>query len=119
MVVVHPGSAPQAAALVAEFPGSEACHWVSDPEGLLYDAFGLGRAGLLTAVSAGVWKAGFRAFRRGHRPNGFIGDPARLSGTFVLAGDRILSAHRHTAPGETDDFMAMVHGTARGPHTAH
>jgi hypothetical protein len=58
---------------------------ICDPEGRLYDAFGLKRANPGQIFSIDVLKRGVRAAKAGHKGGAKpIGDPWRLPGAFVV-----------------------------------
>ena len=65
---------------------------VSDPEGALYDAFGVGR-GFLKTLGFGVLAAKRRATAKGHVGGEVDGDAFRMPGVFLLRGEQIVWSH--------------------------
>lgn len=62
---------------------------VSDPDGLLFDAFGMRRGGWFELLGPAVWWRGLRAMTKGF----FVGcprsDPRRMSGLILVRGNSI------------------------------
>lgn len=88
-------------------------HWpdleaISDPEARFYEAFGRTRGEWRQLFGLEVWKAGFRAWRQGHRVGKPVGDPWRMPGTFVVAGERFLFAHEPDHAGDHPDWDALI-----------
>ena len=86
--MVHLGSPEDGARFFEErWPEARA---VSDPDRVLFDAFGLGRGSWLQLVGPRTWAAGFRARRHGvGLPKG---DPRVLAGSFAVKGAEVLDA---------------------------
>jgi hypothetical protein len=84
-----------------DWPGMRA---VADPDGEMYDAFGIERAGLLKALGPPVWRARRRAMAKGHENGPRSGDVWRLPGVMLTIGNRIhwVQPIRHAA--ELPDF---------------
>lgn len=72
---------------------------VADPAAEFYEAFGIGRGGLLKMLGPAVWAAKSRAQAKGHRNGPRTGDIWRMPGVYLVRGEEILWAHeyRHAA----------------------
>jgi len=81
---------------------------ISDPDRAHYRAFGLGRTSLGALIDPKVWARG-AACALSH---GFGGQtPAmmrQLPGVFLVQGDRVIAAYRHTSPADRPDYLALV-----------
>jgi hypothetical protein len=84
-----------------DWPGMRA---VADPDGEMYDAFGIERAGLVKALGPPVWRARRRALAKGHENGPRSGDVWRMPGVMLTSGSRIhwVQPVRHAA--ELPDF---------------
>lgn len=67
---------------------------IADPRAVLYEAFGLERAGLGQIAGPAAIGALFRALSKGNGVGLPVGDPMRLGGEFLVHGRTILLAHR-------------------------
>ncbi len=64
---------------------------LSDTQRTTYQAYGLGRAGLLEASGPGVWKASAELIKGGHKMGVPMGDTRQMPGVFVIDhGGRVL-----------------------------
>lgn len=57
---------------------------ISDPKFQLFDRFGVKRASLGQVLSPSVLACGLRAYRKGARQKGVIGDPMRMPGALLV-----------------------------------
>jgi hypothetical protein len=101
---VHLGSEDDAKPLFAAY-GLADVPRVSDPEGVLYEAFGLGRAGIGEYLAPSVWGRFLKA--AGHGVGLPSGDVRRMPGAFLLAGGAIVQAFRHGTIAERPDYDAL------------
>jgi len=79
---------------------------VSDPQGLIYAAFGVGRS-VLKAFSPGVFAARRRAVAKGHEGGGLDGDAFRMPGVFLVRGREILWSHKFRHAADHPDFSRI------------
>lgn len=104
-VFIHQASVEDGELFFAErAPGARA---VADPEGVLFDAFGLRRGSLLELLGPSVWWRGLRALSRGHFVGKPAGDTLRMPGAFLVRGRRILWSHRARHAGDQPDLAAV------------
>ena len=86
------------------WPGAKG---IADPNGKLFDTFGLFRASWGKLIGLWVMLAGWRAFRQGHR----IGKPGkdimRSPGLYVIADQAIVWEHNFSHIGDHPDFKAI------------
>ncbi|MGD2017950.1 MAG: hypothetical protein PVJ89_07540 [Planctomycetota bacterium] len=102
--MVHLGSPEDGARFFEErWPEARA---VSDPDRVLFDAFGLGRGSWLQLVGPRTWAAGFRARRHGvGLPKG---DPRVLAGSFAVKGAEVLDADLATDSSSVPDLDRLA-----------
>jgi hypothetical protein len=84
-------------------PGMRA---VADPDGMLFDAFGMRRGNLWEVLGPTVWWPGLRALLRGHFPGRPTADTLRMPGALVVRGREILWRHRPRHAADHPDFGA-------------
>lgn len=94
-------------------------HWpearaIADPERALYSAFGLRRGGWGELLGPSVWKAGWRALRKGHGIGRPVGDPRVLPGLFLIRDTVVVWRHDFAHAGEHPDWNAVREAAARG-----
>jgi len=87
-------------------------HWpearaVSDPDKVIYEAFGLGRASLSWVLGLRVWMPGLRALLSGHRIGRVTGDPHWSSGSFLVRDAVVAWEQRHAHSGDTPRWDEM------------
>lgn len=85
---------------------------IADPEGRLFDAFGLGRGRLGQLFGPGVWAAGLRAARKGCGIGRPVGDVLRMPGFFLIREDRVVWQHVARHVGDQPD-RAVIREAAR------
>jgi hypothetical protein len=106
VLFVHQGSVEDAAEVFTEFwPEARA---VSDPELVLYGAFGIRRGGPAMMFGPGLWRKSIRAFRKGYRQSGVQGDPWLLPAAFLVRGGRVTARHYARDAGDHADYRALV-----------
>jgi hypothetical protein len=79
---------------------------VSDPHGVLYDAFGVGR-GFLKTFGIGVFVARRRATAKGHEGGEVDGDVLRMPGVFLMRGEEVVWSHRFRHMADHPDFADL------------
>jgi hypothetical protein len=77
---------------------------VADPDGVFYEAFGVGRGSLMEMFGPRVWSAKSRAEALGHRNGPRTGDVFRMPGAFLVQGAQILWAHEVRHAGDRPDY---------------
>lgn len=90
-------------------PGSRA---VADPDGVLFDAFGLRRGRARELFGPAVWLRGLRAMIKGHFVGRPKGDALRMPGAYLVSGSRILWRHRARHAGDLPDLAAIPRALA-------
>ena len=104
---VHGASAAEAAPWFRDAALSDALV-ISDPTRDHYRAFGLGRTGAQALIDPTVWARGAvcaLSHGFGRQPFDFM---RQLPGVFVVQGDQVLAAYRHTSPADRPDYVALV-----------
>jgi hypothetical protein len=105
-VLVHQGTVEQGEALLARlWPDASA---ISDPERLLYAAFGLGRGRLGQLLGPATWLPGLRALSKRHFVGRPVGDPLTMPGVFLVEGARVLWAHPFGHAGDQPSTTELV-----------
>ena len=80
---------------------------ISDPELVLYDALGVGRASFLQALGPAVLRARSRAVAKGHRNGPRSGDIWRLPGAMVVQEAQVIWRYEPTHAADHPDFAAI------------
>jgi hypothetical protein len=80
---------------------------VADPNAELYQAFGIGRGGLLEMFGPGVWSGMSRAHGKGLSNGQRLGDIWRMPGTYLVADERILWMHEHRHAADRPDYAEI------------
>ena len=86
---------------------------VADASGEFYDAFGVGRAGLVAMFRPAVWSARSRAQGKGHEQGRRTGDIWRMPGMFLTHGREILWAHDYSHAADHPDYRTVREHAAR------
>ena len=107
VALVHLMSDPDAASLFARYGLSDLPRY-SDPEGQLYEAFGLQRGAAGDVAGPRVWWRGLSATLRGHLPSKPKGDIFRLPGTILLEQGEIVRADRPGTSAVQVDFVEFL-----------
>lgn len=81
---------------------------VSDPDALLYRAFGLTRGTFAQLMGWRVLKRGLQSFLSGFRPGMPLGNVSRLPGVFLIHEGRILRTFRHETIADRPDYENMA-----------
>jgi peroxiredoxin len=82
---------------------------ISDPEGRLYSAFGLERAGVRQLLSPSVWLRGVSAMVSGNVPGIPRGDTFRMPGAFVVNRGRVAKSFFHRTIAERPNMAGFAH----------
>jgi hypothetical protein len=107
IALVHLMTDGEAAALFRRY-GLDDVPRFADPEGRLYEAFGLPRGSIAQVMGPRVWGRGLKSTLAGHLPGVPRGDVFRLPGTFLLAKGEILRADRPEASAGHPDFAEFA-----------
>lgn len=83
-------------------------HRFSDPECVLYRAFGIKRGELSELLGPTVWWRGFVSYARGHAVGKLSGDGFRMPGCFVIHQDEILASYRSASAADHPDYLNFV-----------
>lgn len=81
---------------------------MSDPEKVLYHAFGLERGSVFELFGPSVWGAGLRAAMKGNFVGMPVGDPFQMPGLFLLRGERVEWRHDFDHAGDLPDFRLLL-----------
>lgn len=106
IVFVHMASEVDAAAFFDGY-GMADVERISDPEGRLYRAFGLERAGIKEILSPSVWTRGISAILSGNVPGIPRGDLLRMPGAFVVNQGRVTKSYFHRTIAARPDLTGM------------
>ena len=87
-------------------------HWaearaIADPDAELYEAFGVGRGGLVKMFGPGVWAGRSRAAAKGHTNGARSGDVFRMPGAFLVRGDEVVWAHEYGHAADHPDWETI------------
>jgi hypothetical protein len=107
LAFVHPNPEAQAAAIAGEH-GLQDLSRFSDPDGVLYRALGLGRAGIGEFFRWSVIKRYLEAWRAGHAGSKPSGDVLRMPGVFLIDGCKVIREYRHRTPADRPDYTALA-----------
>lgn len=107
VVLVHMASEDEAAEFFRGY-GLGAAERVSDPERVLYRAFGLQRGRFLQLFGPRVAARGLRATIEGHRVGKLVGDGFQMPGVFLVRNGRIEKAFRHATAGDRPDYDELA-----------
>lgn len=90
-------------------------HRFSDPDCVVYEAFGLARGSFRQLFGWRVWWSGLIAsLIEGHGLGPLDGDGFRLSGAFLLRAGQLVAAQRCQSAAERIDLSRLVPAEARG-----
>lgn len=105
-LLVHQGNPEEGEwFLASRWPGARA---VSDPDRVLYNAFGLGRGTLAQLFGLGVWKKAIGAARFGVGLSKPVGDPFVLGGVFLVKDGEVLDARPASDAGTVPDLDGLA-----------
>jgi len=86
------------------WPGLRA---VADPRAEFYDAFGVGRGGLIKMLGPAVWSAKARAEAKGHHNGERMNDIWRMPGLFLIRGRNVLWSHDYRHAADQPDYQLI------------
>jgi len=81
---------------------------IADPEGRLYQAFGLVRANWRQYFNAESITRMVMAWRDGHWVGAPAGDVERMPGVFLMVNGEIRKAFRHKLVSDRPDYLALA-----------
>ena len=91
---------------------------LTNKEGDVYRAYGIGRTGLSSTLNPGLIKASLRAAAAGHVQGKATGDVAMLGATFIVDREGIIQyIHYDTHAGDQPDLvnlLASIHPENQG-----
>ena len=99
----------------ADFAPEEQC--IADPDGVLWQAFGLGRGSMLQLFGPAVFASALGAILKGNGIGVPSGDPLRLGGFFLLSEGRIAWAWRARHAGDHPSLEVLETVARRRPAT--
>lgn len=115
LAIVHMSTPLEAAQLCARYELDDV-HRFSDPACRLYSAFGLRRGGFRQLFGLAVWRRGLRtALLDGHGLGRIAGDSFRLTGAFLIASGKVVSAFRARTAADKPNYLALTQGVHAGP----
>jgi len=106
LLLVHMSPGDQAEPIFSRH-GLDGIEHVSDPDQVLYRAFGLARGSLLQLFGPRVWVRGVLATLRGHLVGKLAGDGLQMPGVFLVENGRIVRAFRHRTAADRPDYAAL------------
>jgi hypothetical protein len=105
VVFVHQGTVEQGPLFFDRlFPDALA---IADPDGRLYEAFGVERGGLREMFGPAAFRCGVRAALDGHRIGRKIGDPWTLPTVLVIRDGSVVWEHRGEHAGDHPDVASL------------
>ena len=107
LVFVHLATDEQATAYF-EKAGLSDEHRISDPNGIMYNAFGLERAAFVQVLG---WKSivrRFQAILKGHGFGPLVGDGFRMPGIFLINRAEIVKSYRHEQASDRPDYVSLA-----------
>lgn len=81
---------------------------MADPDGTLYEGFGIARGGWREMFGLRSWVAGVRATSKGHLINRKIGDPWTMPTLFAVRHERIVGEFIGRHAGDHPDLARLV-----------
>ena len=84
-------------------------HRFSDPDCVIYDAFGIQRGTLKQLLGPKVWSRGFvTGILRGHGMGTMVGDGFRLPAVFLLNQGQIIAEYRAESASDRPDYIELA-----------
>ncbi len=87
-------------------------HRISDPNGIMYNAFGLDRASFTQVLGWQSWVRRLPAIFRGHGIGPLMGDAFRMPGVFLINRGEIIKSYRHDYASDRPDYVSLASGEA-------
>lgn len=107
IILVHMASEERAAEVTGKY-GIEDLPRISDPEGRLYRAFGLGCGNFLQLFGWNVWVRVVSAFLKGHKPGKKEGNRYQMPGIFLIHKGMILQSFKHSTASDRPDYLELA-----------
>ena len=107
LAVVHMGQ-PMDGTLMMQKYRLQSAHHFSDPDCVLYSAFGLRRGDFHDLFALKIVARGMRAIADGHGLGKLAGDGFRMSGSFILVDGIVIAEHRAETASDIGDFDALL-----------
>jgi peroxiredoxin len=107
LAFVHLGTEEKAKAFFACYKLDDVPRF-SDPDALLYEAFGLVRAELRQYLNFESLYRTLAAWRKGHFVGRPAGDVKRMPGVFLIHNSEIRKAFRHDFVSDHPDYLALA-----------
>lgn len=107
LVFVHLAMEEQAQAYF-EKVGLEDEHRISDPNGIMYNAFGLERAAFVQVLGWRSIKRRLQAILNGHGMGPLVGDGFRMPGIFLINRAEIIKSYRHEDASDRPDYVSLA-----------
>jgi hypothetical protein len=113
IAIVHLSDEAEAAAMFQHYQVDDLPR-ISDPQGRLYRAFGLGQGRWRQLLAPKVWWRGIQsAFLEGHGFAPATQNVTQMPGVFLLNGGQVVHSFRHTTPADRPDYGALARQCAR------
>lgn len=107
-VFVHMGPEDEGTARLFERYGVGDVSRVSDPDKVLYRAFGLERGRLGQLLGPSVIARGLRGLFKGHGVGKPVGDTRQLPGAFVVSNGEVVREFRHQTAADRPDYAELA-----------
>lgn len=107
LVFVHLATEEQAKPYF-EKAGLEDEHRISDPNGIMYNAFGLERAAFVQVLGWASVKRRIQAILKGHGMGPLVGDGFRMPGIFLINRAEIIKSYRHENASDRPDYVSLA-----------
>lgn len=107
IVFLHLSSEAQAKRFFGKY-GMGDVERISDPEGKLYEEFGLNRAGVKELLSPSVWLRGLTAIFTGNAPGIPRGDTLRMPGAFLVNRGEVSASFFHKTIADRPNLKSIM-----------
>ena len=88
-------------------------HRISDPNGIMYNAFGLERAAFAQLLGWRSWVRGIPAIFKGYGIGPLVGgDGFRMPGVFLINRGEIIKSYRHELASDKPDYVSLASSEA-------
>ena len=111
LVFVHLAEEEQAKKYF-EKAGLQDEHRISDPNGIMYNAFSLERAEFGQVLGWRSWFRGISTKLKGHGSGLVMGDGFRMPGVFLINEGEIIKSYRHGHSSDRPDYISLASGRA-------
>ena len=111
LVFVHLAEEEQAKKYF-EKAGLQDEHRISDPNGIMYNAFNLERADFGQVLGWRSWFRGIGATLKGHGSGLVMGDGFRMPGVFLINEGEIIKSYRHAHSSDRPDYISLASSRA-------